>query len=427
MDVDWSIKVLLIILLLLAGAFFSASEVALFSADKKKLKEFKKENKFLSKYLEYLLNSSRRILVTILFANTIVAVAASILSVDLAITIAKLYSYSIDAAVFIQIFVLTFLILLISEVTPKIWANKHPFFALKIVTIPIYWISILFFPISKIVTELLKFLPRTLDETKSRTALQESEIAELANLSVEKGTIEEEEHELIHGIVSFKTVTAREIMTPRVDISAIPIDATFEEIMNIINESGHSRIPVFEGSLDNIKGVIIAKDLLPYLKSQELRRSISIKAIAREPIFVPQTKHINNLLHEFQEKKIHLGIVVDEYGGTAGLITLEDILEEIVGEIRDEHDKEENEITKVNETSYLILGKLSIDELNELLGDNFSSENGDYDTVGGFVFNQIGSIPVKDFSFLFNDYKFIVKDVESNRINKILVEKVKGL
>ena len=424
MDLNWLFNLFGILILIFLSAFFSSSEIAIFSFDKKKLNYFKKDHPILAKYLTIVIDNSRRILVTILLANTIVAVWASIISVQLSLEIADKYGYSKDVTIFVQIVVLTIVLLVIGEISPKIWANKHQITTLKIVLMPIYWVSVLFYPIAYLITSLMDVFSKNITERKSNTALQESEIKELAELGVEKGTIEEEEHDLINGIVSFKSVTAREIMTPRVDIAAIPVDATFEELMSVINESGHSRIPLYEKDLDNIKGVIIAKDLLPFIKKKELSQNINLLKIAREAIFVPSSKHINDLLHEFQEKKIHLAIVVDEYGGTAGLISLEDILEEIVGEIRDEHDKEENEITKLSDNSYLLLGKLSIDELNELLNENFSSENDDYDTLGGFVFNHAGTIPEQGYSFVFNNYKFTIKEIVHNRINKVLVEKV---
>lgn len=424
MDLNWLFNLFGILILIFLSAFFSSSEIAIFSFDKKKLNDFKKDHPILAKYLTIVIDNSRRILVTILLANTIVAVWASIISVQLSLEIADKYGYSKDVTIFVQIVVLTIVLLVIGEISPKIWANKHQITTLKMVLMPIYWISVLFYPIAYLITSLMDVFSKNITERKSNTALQESEIKELAELGVEKGTIEEEEHDLINGIVSFKSVTAREIMTPRVDIAAIPVDATFEELMSVINESGHSRIPLYEKDLDNIKGVIIAKDLLPFIKKKELSQNINLLKIAREAIFVPSSKHINDLLHEFQEKKIHLAIVVDEYGGTAGLISLEDILEEIVGEIRDEHDKEENEITKLSDNSYLLLGKLSIDELNELLNENFSSENDDYDTLGGFVFNHAGTIPEQGYSFVFNNYKFTIKEIVHNRINKVLVEKV---
>jgi len=424
LDLNWLFNLFGILILIFLSAFFSSSEIAIFSFDKKKLNDFKKDHPILAKYLTIVIDNSRRILVTILLANTIVAVWASIISVQLSLEIADKYGYSKDVTIFVQIVVLTIVLLVIGEISPKIWANKHQITTLKIVLMPIYWISVLFYPIAYLITSLMDVFSKNITERKSNTALQESEIKELAELGVEKGTIEEEEHDLINGIVSFKSVTAREIMTPRVDIAAIPVDATFEELMSVINESGHSRIPLYEKDLDNIKGIIIAKDLLPFIKKKELSQNINLLKIAREAIFVPSSKHINDLLHEFQEKKIHLAIVVDEYGGTAGLISLEDILEEIVGEIRDEHDKEENEITKLSDNSYLLLGKLSIDELNELLNENFSSENDDYDTLGGFVFNHAGTIPEQGYSFVFNNYKFTIKEIVHNRINKVLVEKV---
>ncbi|MCX7876272.1 MAG: hemolysin family protein [Melioribacteraceae bacterium] len=424
MDISWSVDLFTILVCILLSALFSASEIAIFSFDKKSLNDYKKNHPILGKYLNELLSNSKKVLITILLSNTIVAVWASIISVQLTFLIAEKYNYQKDVAIFFQIVVLTILLLTIGEITPKIWSNKYQKSALRIVIIPIYSFYILFYPISFIISNIINYFSKNISDKKSRTALIESEIKDLADLSVEKGTIEVDEHELINGIVSFKTVTAREIMTPRVDIAAISVDASFEDLLTVINSSGHSRIPLYEKDLDNIKGIIIAKDLLPFIKDKEKAKNINLLKIAREAIFVPSSKHINDLLHEFQEKKIHLAIVVDEYGGTAGIISLEDILEEIVGEIRDEHDKEENGIIKLSEGCYQIIGKLSIDELNELLNENFSSENDDYDTVGGFVFNHAGKIPSKDYSFVFNNYKFTVKEVINNRINKVLIEKV---
>lgn len=424
MDYSLYSKFLLLLICLLLSAFFSGSEVALFSFDKKKIREFKKEHRIIGGYIQLLLENPKRLLVTILLGNTVVNVAASIISVVIAFQLAAIFNISEEIALIVQIALLTILILLFCETIPKLWAQKYPTQFARFVAIPLYWISILLYPVSKILTESLKFLTKRITFDKSKSVLQGAEITDLADLSIEKGTIEEGEHELIHGIVSFKTVTAREIMTPRVDITSVSVEDSFDELMNIINESGHSRIPLFENSLDKIIGIIYAKDLLPFLKNPESRKTLSLRSISREALFVPETKLIHQLLHEFQDKNMHLGIVVDEYGGTAGLISLEDILEEIVGEIRDEYDKEETEISKLSDTSYLILGKVSIDELNELLDQDYSSENDDYDTVGGFIFNHAGSIPQQGFHFTHNNYKFTVKEVVNKRINKVLVEKI---
>jgi gliding motility-associated protein GldE len=424
LDYNLYSQILFLLICFILSAFFSGSEVALFSFNKKKLREFKKEHRIVGSYVQLLLDHPKRLLVTILLGNTVANVAASIISVLIALNAAHAYNISVEIALFLQILLLTILILLLGETTPKLWAQKYPLQFAKLVAIPLYWISIIFYPVSKILTDLLVFVTSRFTFDKSKSVLQGTEITDLADLSIEKGTIEEGEHELIHGIVSFKTVTAREIMTPRVDISAVSVEESFDELMNIINESGHSRIPLYENSLDKIIGIIYAKDILPFLRNPESRKTLSLRNIAREALFVPETKLISNLLHEFQEKNLHLGIVVDEYGGTAGLISLEDILEEIVGEIRDEFDKEIEEISKLNDKSFLVLGKVSIDELNELLGQDFSSENDDYDTVGGFIFNHAGSIPQQGFHFIYNNYKFTVQEVINNRINKVIVEKI---
>ena len=423
MDIDWLFRISALILCLLASAFFSGSEVALFSFDKKKIRDFKKEHKIIGGYIQVLLDNPRRLLVTILLGNTLVNTSASIISVIIALEAAKSLMVSTELALLIQIILLTAVLLFVGEITPKLWANKYPVQFARIVAIPLYWISIIFYPIAKVLTDILRVSTSRIKNYKSRTILEGNEITDLADLGKEKGTIEVEEHEIIHGIVSFKTVTAREIMTPRVDVSAVSVDADFDELMKIITESGHSRIPLYENNLDKIIGIIYAKDLLPYLRNPEIRKTLVLKKIAREAMFVPETKLINDLLHQFQEKKMHLGIVVDEYGGTAGLISLEDILEEIVGDIRDEYDREENPIIPLKEGSYIVLGKVSIDELNELLQDDFSSESDDYDTVGGFIFNNAGMIPSHGFHFTYNNYKFTVKDVINKRINKVLIEK----
>jgi gliding motility-associated protein GldE len=422
LEFSWSIKILLIFICFFLSAFFSGSEVALFSFDKKKVRDLKKKYPIAGSYVQSLLENPKRLLVIILLGNTIVNVAASILSVELALEISKKIGISEEIALVVQISILTILLLFLGEAAPKLWANKYPVQFARVVAMPLYWLGIIFYPVAKILTESLRFLSSKMKFDRSKTALRTGEISELANIGIEKGTIEVEEHELIHSIVSFKSVTAREIMTPRVDMVAISVDANFDELVNLINDSSYSRIPLYKDSLDQIIGIVYAKDLIPYLFNSELRKTVSIKNLSHEPLFVPQTKSISTLLNEFQEKKTHLGIVVDEYGGTAGLISLEDILEEIVGEIRDEYDNEVSKIEKIDNNKYIILGKVAINQLNELLDYNFSSENDDYETVGGFIFSQTGTIPEQGFHFIHNNFKFTVKEVVNKRINKVLVE-----
>ena len=399
--------------------------MALFSLSKKILKDLKEEESLTAKNIINLLEYPRRLLITILIGNTVVNVLASIVAVSLAIQMADFYHWSIDVILIVQIIILTMLILLFGEIFPKVWANKNPLLFSKIVSLPLYWISVLIFPVTKIIYEIMKITTSRLSYDRSKTALKSSEITELAELGVETGSLEEDEHELIHGLVSFKTVTAREVMTPRVDIAAISVQATYEELTKTITETGHSRIPLYENDIDNIVGIIYAKDLLKIIGKENLQKDISLRNLARETIFVPETKLISALMREFQSKNLHVGIVVDEYGGTSGLISLEDVLEEIVGEIRDEYDVEEAEVTKLDENNYLLLGKLDIHELNELLETEFASEDDDdYDTLGGFIFNQAGSIPEENYSFETNGFLFTVKEVVNRRINKVLVTRI---
>lgn len=363
-------------------------------------------------------------MVTILLGNTIFNVLASILSVSVAIDLANKMGWTIDYVLVVQIILLTIVVLILGEITPKVWAAKYPMQFARVVAIPLYWVSVLIFPVAKIITDVIKFFVSRIKFDKSKTALLSSELTDLAEIGVEKGSLEEEEQDLIHGIVSFKTVMAREVMTPRVDVNAVSLSASYDEVVSLIRESGHSRIPLFDENLDNIIGIIYAKDLLPFIGDAEAVNGFSTSKIAREALFVPETKLISDLLHEFQEKNMHMGIVVDEYGGTSGIVSMEDILEEIVGDIRDEYDNEESEIVKLDENKYSLIGKVPIDELNELFEYDFSSENDDYDTIGGFIYNHAGNIPEEGYSFEYDVFKFKVVEVDNKRINKIVVERI---
>ncbi len=424
MDVGWFYRIIALIILLFFSALFSGSEVALFSLDSKKLDQVKEDSGFIGKYINKLLLFPRKLLVTILIGNTISNVAASIISVSIALDLAKIYSLSVDIALLLQIIVLTIVVILFAEITPKVWANKHPISFAKVIAIPLYGISIFLSPISSILSKLLRFATSKVKYDKSKTALSTEEITELADIGVEKGTLEEEEHGLIHGLVAFKSVNVREVMTPRVDMIAVPVDISLPELIQIIKESGHSRIPVYNDDLDNIMGIVYAKDLLPYLNADLSKTEFDLNKVFRECIFVPETKFISTLMQEFQTKNMHMSLVVDEYGGTSGVITLEDILEEIVGEIRDEFDDEEDEIAEISENKYLMSGKVDIDEIEERLNIKIAVPDEDFETLGGYIFNHAGTIPEIGYSFEEYDCLFTVCEIENNRINKVEIEKL---
>lgn len=424
MDIDWFPKLIFLLLSLIFSALFSGSEVALFSLDKNNLKELKEGKSLLNKYILTLLEYPRRLLVTILLGNTIFNVAASILAVTIAIEFAEIYQFSVELVLLAQIILLTIFLLLIGEITPKLFATKNPLLFSRIIAFPLYWTSILIYPVATIITDSIKYLASKFKIDKSKTALHSTEIVDLVEIGKEHGSIEEEEHDLIHGLVEFKSINVREVMTPRVDIIAVSVDAEYDDVIDLITESGHSRIPVYKEDLDDIIGVLYAKDILLFLDKNKGKKSFILSNIIREVIFVPETKLINELLREFQKENKHLGIVVDEYGGTSGLVSLEDILEEIVGEIQDEYDNEEEEIIKIDDDKFVVLGKVSIDEINELLEKDFSNENDDYDTVGGFIFYHAGMIPPKGYKFNYEGFNFKVVEVENKRVNKIIIEKL---
>lgn len=423
MDIDWSVKLIAMIVFLGASAFFSGSEVALFSLDKRKIKSQFGGHPLILNYVSSLLQQPRRLLVTILIGNTVVNVAVSIIAVAFAIELAPRIGISEEFAITFQIIILTLLILILGELLPKVFASKKSVRFTKTVVIPLYWINVMIYPVSETLTEIIKAATSKIHIHKLKTVLTKDEIGELSDIGQEKGTLEEEEHEIIKSIVSFRNILASEIMTPRVDMKAIQSDESFDHVVSTINETGHSRFPLYYEDLDTIVGILYAKDILPFIKNGKPLKAIYLSGIVRKAMFVPKTKKINNLLREFQSKKTHIAIVVDEYGGTAGLITLEDIIEEVVGEIWDEYDKEEDIIKIIDEDRYLVLGKTPIDEINEAIGSQVITQDTDFETIGGLILKMAGSIPKEGYSFKINKFKFTVKEIHRKRIKKVLIEK----
>ncbi len=409
---------------MLFSAFFSGSEVALFSIDVKKIKGDFANHPLISNYIKSLVSKPRLLLVTVLLGNTIVNVAASIVAVALALDFAALNNINLELALLIQIIALTILILIFGELLPKVFASKNPVKFAAIIGFPMYWISVILHPVAEILTELIKSASKRITFDSRKTVFSKDEITKLAELGQEKGAIEQEEQEIITSIMEFRSVLVSEIMTPRVDIVAVTKNAGIEIIIKTITDSGHSRLPVYDDSLDEIIGIIYAKDLLPYLRDKKQKELISVIDLVRKPMYAPASKSITDMLHEFQDKKLHIAIVVDEYGGTLGLVTLEDVIEEVVGEIWDEFDSEEASVKKVGKNKFVVLGKTSISEFNEFIGAQLLPETDEYETIGGFVLNKAASIPEEGYSFIVEDYSVTVKKVTNNRINKVLFEKV---
>jgi len=305
LEIDWLYQAFMLLLLLILSAFFSGSEIAFFSLKQKNFEEDFKSSKLISRYANNLIAFPRRLLIAILVGNTLANVAASIVSVSLALQFAYMYQIKVNLILTIQIVLITTIILLFGELLPKVFASKHPQLVIKIVAIPLYLISTIIYPVSELITEVIRLTFSKLKFDKAKTAITENEITDLAELGHERGTLEDEEQEIITSFVEFKSVLVVEVMTPRVDIVAVPFDISYEELIQIINSSGYSRFPVYKDNLDKIIGIVHAKDLLQYLRSKSFTQEETLTKITREVLFVPERKKISEMLKEFQQKKMH--------------------------------------------------------------------------------------------------------------------------
>lgn len=409
--------------MLFVSGFFSASEVALFGLERKKVPVLFADNQVIQRYLLNLLSGPRRLLISILIGNNIVNVAASIISVTLVTKIAEDFNLELNFLVLIQIITISTLVLIFGELIPKMIATRFQIPLLKIVTLPIYYFTIIIYPISEIVSELIKLTTSKFEIDKKKFAVSYDEIAELSQLSNEKIKLNKSELAIIESISDFKDTYVVEIMTPRVDIVALPLDDDIQSAIDLITKSGHSRIPVYENSIDNIVGVLYAKDLLKFIINPKLKTEFDLKSLIKRPLFVPETKKIKDLLSEFQAKKNHIAIVVDEYGGTAGLITLEDIIEEVVGDIWDEYDKIDSGIQKISERVYIVNAELKLIDL-EIESDTKIDIDEEIkgESIAALILNQYGQIPEEGISIDIANIKITTIEVAKKRIRRVRIE-----
>jgi magnesium and cobalt exporter, CNNM family len=404
-----------LILLLLLSAIFSGSEVALFSLEPSDREILEQESDRASRRVLRLLDRPRELLVTILILNTIVNVATAILAAVLTNELAASLEWNPVLTVLGEIIALTFVLLIVSEITPKLLAARAGrTFARRV--------SVVLLPLSRVLSPVSRLLAHSMDKVHNRFKsvngrISGEDLKAMADIGEAHGTIQEEEKELIHSIVEFGDTSVREIMISRLDVVALPAGATVSEAVDIIRSSGHSRLPLYVEHLDNILGVVYAKDLLRHITKHADEDHIDWTRLARPPMFVPLGKKLDDLLRNFQEKKTHIALVVDEYGGTAGVVTLEDVLEEIVGEIRDEHDESEQEPYEIiGPGSYRFDARIDLDELNEIAGAALPTDAFDFETLGGLIFHLAGEIPAEGDSFSYESLSIRVERVESHRI-----------
>ncbi len=405
--------IVIILFLLIFSAFFSSAETAYFN--------LKKHRESIPERVKDLLDRPKSLLISLLTGNTIINISIGSLAAFLTTKYAKEFDLPETTLLLLEVVLISSIILIVGEILPKLFAMRYSVRYASIINKPLRLIIWIFRPITLLLNALTDSISKLLPINEEKIFDSEEELKILTELGEEEGTLQEDESEIIQSIFEFNDKKVREIMTPRVDMIALDSSSDLDQIMDLIAKRQFSKIPIYKDNIDNIKGIIYAKDLIPYLIGS--RPNFPILSIARNPIFVPESKPIDDLMDNFKMKKTNIAIVVDEWGGTSGLITLEDIVEEVFGEIRDPYDKEETLVAHQKDNSLIVDGKISIYDLQEEIEIDFP-EDREYDTLGGFVLQAYGDIPSKNDEVEHENYKFVVKKVDSHRIDKIQVVKI---
>jgi len=422
-DSDLYLNLFILIMLLLGSAFFSSSETALMAMNIAKIRQLEEteDKKDIDRLKDIVKNKLNDFLVTILLGNNIVNIAATAITTQL---VGRLVGGG--QGIVLATFIMTTLILVFGEISPKSYAAQNAEkVALKTSRI-LQFLSTVFKPVLWIFTAISHIIIRIAGgEMQGVTAIvTEEEIMSLVDVGEEEGVVKHQEREMIEGVFEIDESDVSDVMIPRIDIVAVEDDINLKEVIDVVIDKGHSRIPVYKESVDNIIGVVYAKDLLKLAKSTngDLEH-LSIKDILHEAYYIPEGKKLSKLLKELQIKKVHMAIVLDEYGGTEGLVTIEDILEEIVGEIFDEFDFEEKKVDKIGDNKYIIKGDLDLEEIEDFFDIEFSEDDKeDYDSIGGFIFNTLDRVPKNGDVVSHTNVNFIVKKVMKRRIKEVFVE-----
>ena len=408
---------LLALALLYTSGFVSASEIAFFSLSPSDLNDIEEENHPSDSKIKALLDDSERLLATILISNNFVNVTIIMLLNYVFASVIDFGEAKILEFLIVTV-VLTFLLLLFGEIMPKIYSAQHTLpFARKAAPV-VMVLRTVFWPISSLLVRSSFLINRFSQKRKVRN-LSVNELSQALELTDIQET--PEENNMLEGIIRFGEETAKEVMTSRLDIVDLEIHSTFSEVLKCINENGYSRIPVYEETRDHIKGILYIKDLLPYLDKGE---DFKWQNLIRPALFVPENKMIGDLLRDFQTNKIHIAVVVDEFGGTSGIVTMEDIIEEIVGEINDEYDEEERTYVKLTENVYVFEGKTLLSDFYKIIKDSeevFEDASGDADSLAGLLLELKGEFPVLHEIINYQNYRFEILEMTSRRIQKVKV------
>ena len=405
-----------LVILLAGSAMMSASEVAYFSFRPEDIENFKNSKDKQSKTAIKLYNNPERLLSTVLVANNTINIAIVLLSAYLS---SRMFDFSAEPVIgfIINAVVITFLLLFFGEIMPKVFASRNHLRVALFMAYPLRIIEKVFFPITSLLILSSSFVKKRTGTRRSNISMNDlSDALELTSDDFD------EDEKILKGIVNFGNINVSAIMCPRIDVTALDIKSGFDRIVSEIVNSGFSRIPVYAGSFDNVKGILYAKDVLPYTGNPA---NFKWQALLRPPYFVPETKKINDLLKEFQTKKIHMAVVIDEYGGTSGIVSLEDILEEIVGEISDESDEDQLLYRKLETNKYNFDGKILLNDFCKILNldeDIFDDERGESETLAGLILEMTGEIPQSGQTVHFRNFLFRINAADRRRIKEIYVE-----
>jgi gliding motility-associated protein GldE len=421
-DSALAVKFALLVLLLICSAVISGAEVAFFGLSSTDVNELAENKTSKGTMIAKLLERPKKLLATILIANNTINIGVVLLFSTIGDVVFANINYALfgilSVRFLLEVVLATFLILMFGEILPKVYANRNKRAFAHLMVYPLKVLDLLFSPLSLPMRSGTIFLHDKLGKEKSNLSVDHlSQALELTS----EGDTSKEEHKILQGIVTFGNTDTKQVMRPRIDIFALNEEMKFPEVIAEIKSHGYSRIPVFSKNMDNVLGVLYVKDLLPYID----RKAFNWMSLIREPYFVPENKKLDDLLLEFQEKKMHLAVVVDEYGGTSGIVTLEDIIEEIVGDISDEFDDEDLVFSKLDERNFVFDGKTALKDFYRVVKieeeELFEAQKGESETIAGFVLEIAGSFPKRGDKIQFNDYQFVVESLDKKRLKQIKI------
>ena len=417
LDISILLGFALLLLMLLCSALVSGAEVALFSLTPMDIDEELSNNSKKMEIISKLLEKPKKLLATILVANNFINIGIVILFAYLGDSLFSNIAHP-WLKFGLEVIVVTFLILLFGEILPKVYASRNRIKFSSFMAYPLKVLDVIFSPLSMPMRSVTLAIHNKLGKQKSNLSVDQlSQALELTS----EGDTTKEEQKILQGIVSFGNTDTKQVMRPRIDIFALNMEQKFSEIVPEIIKNGYSRIPVYKENIDTIEGVLYVKDLLPHIDKKQFKWT----SLLREPFFVPENKKLDDLMGEFQEKKVHLAVVVDEYGGTSGLVSLEDIVEEIVGDISDEFDDDDLIYSKLDEKNYVFEGKTALKDLYRVIkleNDTlFEDSKGEAETLAGFVLEISGSFPRRNSKINFKNYVFTVESMDKKRLKRIKI------